>query len=56
MSGDVDQYHSVAIWSNKTNQQSNLCLNGVWDSYPLPCIREKEGLLQLVVDTIGRNI
>lgn len=56
MSGDVDQYHSVSIWTNRTNQQSNLCENGVWNPEPLPFLREKAGLLQVVLDTVDRDI
>lgn len=56
MSGDVDQYHSVALWSNRSNKQSNICENGVWNSEPLPYLRETKGLLQVVIDTIGREI
>ena len=56
MSGDIDQYNSISLWTSLANLQSNLCENGVWNSIPLPLVNEKTGLLKIIVDTEERRI
>lgn len=56
MSGDVDQYNSLAFWSNKANRTGHLCINGEWSDDSLPYLRPQSGLLQIVVNNLDRSI
>lgn len=55
MSGDIDQDHSVAFWSNCKTGKGSLCENGVWNSEGLPGLKVG-GVLNMVVDTVERGI
>jgi hypothetical protein len=56
MSGDIDQDNSISLWTSLASGNSNLCENGVWNSAPLPLLREINGILKIIVDTQRRRI
>lgn len=56
MSGDIDQYNSLAFWTNRMNKTAHLCINGEWNEDILPYLKPLSGSLQIVCNTLDRTI